>query len=224
MHITLLCNAGLALTHDGQTLLVDVPNQTVLPFYGLPDEMRENIISRTPPYDTVCGLCYTHTHADHCDMTFLAEYRNRWPGVPIYYPMAKIGQGSITVGAFTIEYCEIPHAPMDEEAPPHVALLIQAGEKSVYIAGDAVLNPDLHQAFLKDRRADAAFWNSMYISRPETRQLLKGTAASNYIYHMPAVQTDSFGIWKKCQRNLERSADELKTVTILDQYPTKITI
>ncbi len=224
MHIELLCNAGLALTHDGQTLLVDVPNQTVIPFYGVPDEIRENILNRTPPYDTVCGLCYTHTHTDHCDTAFLAQYHHCWPKVPIYYPTAGVGQGSVTVGTFTIEYSEIPHAPMDEAIPPHTALFVRAGGKSVYIAADAVLDTALHRAFLKDRKANAAFWNSMYLSRPETRQLLERSAAHNYVYHMPPDRTDSFGIWRKCQRNLDRSTNELKTVRVLDRYPTEIII
>ena len=201
MHISLLCNAGLALTQKEQTLLVDVPNKSVKPFFGLSESVKEAILNRMQPYDKVCGLCYTHTHPDHCDMSFLTKYHNRWSDIPIYYPTKQTEQGSVTIGVFNLEYCPIPHAPMDEAVPPHTALFIKAGENTVYVAGDAVLDPSQHRDFLNNRKANAAFWNSMYLSRPETRQLLQQSAEKNYIYHMPAEQTDSFGIWKKCQKN-----------------------
>ena len=64
----------------------------------------------------------------------------------------------------------------------------------------------------------------MYLSRAETRLLLRCISAKNYIYHMPENDPDGFGIWKKCKNNLNRYPDELRTVRVLKRYPSVIEI
>ena len=85
------------------------------------------------------------------------------------------------------------HAPIPN-APAHVVTWIETGEGSVYLAADAELDPERHREVLKNRTADAAVWNSMYLSRPETRSLMKDAGKQNYIYHMPAERPDCAGL------------------------------
>ena len=83
-----------------------------------------------------------------------------------------------------------------------------------YLAEDAV-----HEAFLNGRKACMGIWNSMYLSRPETRCLMHRAAHKNYVYHMPECQDDMSGIWRKCRNNLQRYPDELRDIVIMDRYP-----
>lgn len=219
MQLTLLCNAGLALVSGGQTLLVDVPAGEAPPFAPLPPEIWQRILERDGDYRRLAGLWFTHTHPDHCDLDALAAFQRRWPEVPCLMPQAGELHGIVELGGFTLEYAEIPHAPIPNP-PVHRVTWIEAEGRSVYVAADAALDVEAHRAFLRGRRAGDAFFNAMYLSRPETRALLREAADRVWIYHMPPDQTD--GIWRKCRRNLERFAPELTTVTVLGRYPSAI--
>lgn len=222
MHITLLCNAGLAIECDGSVLLVDLPNCDLPPFAWLAQGEWRRILDQMPPYDRVCGIYYSHNHPDHCDTLRLEEYRKRYPEIPVFFPDDRPFKGTAVMGPFVISYERIDHAPMDAPAPPHVVSWIRANGTCIYIAADAKLDPDAHRAFLKGRVADGAFWNAMYLSRPETRLLMKESAVNNWIYHMPDQNPDPYGIWKKCNNNLARYPEDLKMVHILSEYPSEI--
>lgn len=215
MRITLLCNAGLALETERSMLLVDLPNLSMEPFYALPENEWRRICGKEAPYDKVCGFYFTHDHPDHLDAKRLSEYPDS--AVKRFIPDNATSAGAIEIGDFLIEYCRFEHAPIPQ-APPHVVSLISSGGKSVYVAADAALECEKHREFLGGRKVDAAIWNSMYLSRADTRMLMADTAQQNYIYHMP-LKPDSGGIWKKCEKNLQRHGDELQTVTVMKEYP-----
>ncbi len=220
----LLCNAGIAVEYQNEILLVDVLNASNPPFAGISDVIWQQILKRKAPFDKVCGVYFTHIHPDHCDLGKVLQYRNQWPDIPCWLPDGSAENGDLCMGPFSIEYSSVYHAPMDEPLPKHVVSWIKAGEKRIYIAADAALPPEPHMTFLNKRTADAAFWNSMYLSRPETRALLNQTSPRNYIYHMPESDPDGFGIWKKCKNNLLRYPEELRTVRVIKRYPTVIEI
>ena len=222
MEITLLCNAGLTICCDNQTLLVDVPNCDMPPYASLGTGEWDKILNRQDPYQRICGLYYTHNHPDHYHKDRVAEFRKKWPDIPCFLPDENSEKGTLVMGPYVISYGTVEHAPMDVATPPHVVTWIRAGSKSIYIAADAKLDCHEHEAFLKGRVADLAFWNAMYLSRAETRELMRKTAKKNYIYHMPQFEPDEYGIWKKCRNNLRRYKDELSSVSIISDYPSKI--
>ena len=221
MKLTLLCNAGFALELPDAMLLVDVPNREIGSFYALPEESWQRILNKEPPYDKVCGFWFTHDHPDHFHRSRMEEYLARWPRTPVFLPGETATTGKLKMGPFVIEYARLEHAPIPD-APPHVVSRITTGEKSLYVAADAALIPELHSAFLRQRQSTAAFWTPMYLSRPDTRALMQEVAERNLIYHMPADRPDRDGLWRKLETNLKRFATELSTVTVLEQYPTTI--
>lgn len=223
MKLTLLCNAGIALETDSAMLLVDLPNRNAPPFYPLPESTWLEILNRVPPYDKVCGVWITHDHPDHCNREKLREYEKKWPSIPVFFPGASHVRGKGSLGPFRIQYQRFPHAPIPDP-PPHVVTWVEAEGCGIYLAADAALDPQQHRSFLHGRKADVAVWNSMYLSRPETRALLAEAACRNLIYHMPAQRPDEEGLWAKLEKNMARYGSELKTVTVLDRYPTEIEI
>lgn len=219
MKITFLCNAGLAIETDENVLLVDLPNDPVEPFYVLPEGIWRDICAGKAFCNKVCGFYFTHDHGDHLSKARLLEYPRQ---VPVFIPGENDKNGCIHIGSFQIEYQSVPHAPI-EDPPAHVVSLIYAGGNRIYLAADATLDASAHDAFLRGRTADIGIWNPMYLSRPETRVLMKRAAVRNFIYHMP-LKPDEYGLWKKCERNLERYAEELDGVTVIDRYPTELNI
>lgn len=223
MKLTLLCNAGLALEADGQMLLVDLPNEHFQPFYRLPDETWNRILNREPPYDEVVGFYFTHVHPDHCDLRRLQMYRDRWPEVPVFLPKEHLTKGQVKMGHFQMEFQRMDHAPIPD-APVHVVTIVRGGGKSVYLAADAKLDSDAHRQFVHNEKMDCAIWNSMFLSRPETRQLMKETAEHNLIVHMPQERPDQYGLWKKLEHTLKRYPEVLAYAEILDHYPSEVII
>lgn len=224
LRMTLLCNAGLMLEYEGAVLMTDAPNCVYGTYYALPPETWREILERRQPYDGICGFYFTHNHPDHCNLPLVRQYQERWPETPVFLPEEQPEQGKIQMGPFQIEFQRFPHAPLPQGVPPHVVTWITAGEKRVYLSADAALDCQGHRNFLKGRKADAAFWNAMYLSRPETRSLLAGAAHQNYIYHMPADHNDPTGMWRKCGRNFERYGAELKHTQVLRCYPSEIVL
>lgn len=223
MKITLLCNAGLAIEAKGAMLLIDLPNMPFEPFYTLPEETWQLILRREAPYDKVCGFWFTHEHPDHCNRMLVQKYLERWPDTPCFFPQDHPTDGTMMIGPFAVKYRRMEHAPISEP-PVHVVTMVTVGEKRVYIAADAALEPEKHWDFLQGRGCDAAVWNSMYLSRPDTRDLMRKAAKCNFVYHMPAKRPDGFGLWKKLERNFERFGPELAHVTVWDAYPSETSV
>lgn len=217
MEVSFICNAGLALTYDGKTLIVDAPNQDHPPFQYLTDEAWVEMTGR---YD-ICGFFFTHDHPDHLDRQRLMRYIGSHPDTLHHIPHAAVS-GHLTIGPFSVEYHPIAHTPIPD-APIHTVALITAGERTVYISGDAALDPDLHKRALGGKKVDVGIWNSMYLSREETRSLMKETADRNYIYHMP-LRPDAYGMWKKCEKNFERYKEALKDVRVIAVYPETVIV
>lgn len=222
LRMTLLCNAGLALEYDGSVLMVDAPNCVYGTYYALPPECWQTILERRPPYNGICGFYFTHTHPDHCNLPLVRQFQANWPETPVFLPEDNPACGTVRMGPFSIEFQRFHHAPLPQGVPPHVVTWITAGERKIYLSADAALDCQGHRDFLRNRKADAAFWNAMYLSRPETRSLLADAADQNFIYHMPADHEDPTGMWRKCSRNFERYGDALKQVKVLGDYPSEI--
>lgn len=219
MNVTLLCNAGLALECDGQVLLIDLPNYDFPPFYPLPEDTWKRIIEGERPYDRVCGIYFSHDHPDHLNKEKLAAFRDAHSSVPVFMPGFENDEGMVEMGPFRIFWKLAPHAPLPGELPPHVISWVEEDGESLYLPADAALAVPVHEAFLNGRKACMGIWNSMYLSRPETRCLMHRAAHKNYVYHMPACQDDKSGIWRKCRNNLQRYPDELRDIVIMDRYP-----
>lgn len=222
MNITLLCNAGLALECHGEILLVDLPNHDLPPYYPLPEEMWDRIMIGERPYDRVCGLFFSHDHPDHMHKEKLAAFQAAHPDIPVFIPTFDKDEGIIEMGPFLIRWKLAPHAPLPWTLPPHVISWMEADGECLYLPADAALDVRIHDVFLNSRKADCAIWNAMYLSRPDTRELMHRAARRNYIYHMPANLDDKTGIWRKCRSNLQRYPDELRDIVIMDRYPYEI--
>lgn len=222
MNLTVLCNAGLALSHEGHTLLIDLPNCDLHPYYPLPDETWRKILALQSPYNALCGLFFTHDHPDHCDVKKVQAFQEQHPELPVSLPSGNDEEGALHWGPFDIEYQSVPHTPLPVQEPPHRVALIHAGDATVFVAGDAILEPQIQRDFLKDRIADIGIWNSMFLSRTETRALLKDAAKKAVIYHLPLPGTEDRGIWRKCRNNFQRHPEELSGIQVVDHYPANI--
>lgn len=224
MKITLVCSCGLLLECGEQKLLVDAPNGLLSPFYEFPDTELQKLIAAQPPYDGALALAFTHTHLDHFCRNKLGRVLDARPHTSVLLPDAAAPDADkVRLGGFTVEFHRFAHMPVPQNLmTEHFVLLVKGGGKTVYITADSEPDAEQHRRILDGRRCDAAFWNGIYLSYATTRELLCEAAEKNYVYHVPIDPADASGIRRKCERNMQRFADELAGVTVLDKYPTPL--
>lgn len=224
MKIRLVSNCGLLFSSQGKKILIDGLNSPLAPFYELPQADFEAIVRGEPPYDGSLALGFTHTHADHFCRDKLQRVLQARKDIAAFVPDAQTpDHGTVRFGAFTVEFHSFAHTPVPENLwCEHDVLLVSAEGKTVYITADAAPDADRHREILASRRCDAAFWNGQYLSHSQTRALMQETAKKNYVYHIPLDPLDVSGIRRKCERNMERFAQELENVTLLNAYPSEI--
>ena len=186
--------------------------------------LRAEVVSTPREVALGCGLSVRFEGQDAPRVLAAVErLRAARPDVPVLLPEGE--RGAFAAGAFTIEYAQTPHVPVPPELMLlHWSLLVRGGGRTIYVTADSVPDAALHRARLAGRTADAAFWNSQYLSYPETRALLRGCAGVSYIYHMPVDDADVSGIRRKCERNMQRFGAELPNVRVLTHYPSILDI
>lgn len=225
MKITLLSSCGLALQHDGQTLLIDALNKQFRCFSGLPPQTFAQMLAGEGMFAKLCGILCTHAHPDHWNAGRAGQLA-AVSGAPVFVPDSDTPDRLCRIcGPFEVEFFRIAHTPVPGwDDVVHGVFVVSCRGIRVYITADAAPDVARHRQILASRRMQAAFWNGQYLSHPETRQLLLEAAEKNYVYHIPVDPPDASGIRRKCERNMERFGAQLPGVILLEQYPAQITI
>ncbi len=131
----------------GKTILTD-PWFTTKPHYR-PGELTATDVAGLPDLDAVL---ISHEHYDHCDLDALAAYRDL--GVPIIAPptVQQIaldhGFGNVTVlepwESTDVGGVQVTAAP-GKHGVYEITFVLQAGDDSVYFAGDTMLIDELKE-------------------------------------------------------------------------------
>lgn len=222
MKITLVCNCGLVLTHPEGTLLLDAVNGAYGGYCALPD--AEYARMQTGEYGKICGILASHRHEDHYDAVRVQRLAER-TGAPVFVPDAQTqARVFARFGPFAVEFHRIPHMDLPDQPPcGHGVFVISDGARTIYAAADADPQPTRHRQILAGRRIDAAFWSVPYLLYTETRALMREISEKSYVYHLPPAP-DARGVRRKCARCMQRYADELPGVTLLEEYPSQISV
>ncbi len=222
MKITLICNCGLVFSSGGELLLIDALTQELAPFYRAPEPVRQEIVTGTGAYTTVCGLLFTHLHPDHFDREAAQAFAAYHPNAVLYIPNRReLPPECLSVGCFTVELHRVRHTQVAGYGKSTVDTMIVSAEgKHVYVSSDAAPEVSLHESVLRGQSVDAAFWNGeMLLYKPE-REALCRFASQNFIYHIPGDPQD--GLRRKLKRLCGRYPAELETVRLLGDYPSEI--
>ena len=222
MKITLVCNCGLVLTHPDGTLLLDAVNAAYDGYCALPEAEYARMLAGG--YGKICGVLASHQHADHFDAERAAHLAAR-ADAPLFVPDARTpAHVSAQYGPFSVEFYRVPHMHVPGQAPcDHGVFVISDGARTIYAAADADPQSARHRQIIAGRHVDAAFWSVPYLLYTETRALMQEISEKSYVYHLPPAP-DARGVRRKCARCMQRYADELSGVTLLEAYPSQIAI
>ena len=221
LEITAVCNAGILIRCGDSCILIDGIAKSYLGFNGLSDALYEDLMELRGLFSGLKALLFTHTHPDHFDEERVSTWKCRHPKIPVIAPNENSpASGRILLEPFSVLYTETPHMPHTFTQVRHFTLLVQAGQESVYIAADAILEADLHRSILKDVRPTCIAVNPVYLTQEDTiAWLADSEPQAILIYHVPTDAGDPSGMRRKAERSIGRSRGRLAALHLPDRFP-----
>ena len=191
MEIRRTANAGVLLKLDGISILMDGVCREIKPYPATPPEERAAICASYPDM-----VCYTHSHKDHYDPSFAAEYEKQTGGVilgPGDLPGCSASMEKRTVGNVTVTPIVSRHIGKVGATISHASFIVK-GSKCVWFLGDS--SPTLWKDRADIPKPDVLIVPYAYTITPSGWALTRSLGAEKVILlHMPAREEDSIGLW-----------------------------
>lgn len=196
------------------------------------------------PYDHIDWLMFTHGHQDHFDWKKTKHYlkKNHISGILLppesgytdccmndveeaaedynieflHPELHKWQNFTFHAGDFTVTEIYVPHSGKEYSGIRNTTLLLQVGNKCLYIAGDGDYADPGHAGILQDLRIDWGFFNPYYQLIYSGRKMIASLDINKvYIYHMPYEKDDTGSLYSKTVRAVQRLGDTGRPVIIL---------
>lgn len=189
MEIKRTANAGVLLSLDGVTILLDGVCKELPPYFGTPKQILEELTLNFPDI-----LAFTHYHNDHYD----EEYKNLYKTNtlrPVYGPeCACFGEYK------GIQIQGISNRHIGKTDIPHVSFIIK-GSKCVYFMGDA--SPLSWKGNLDLPKPDVVIAPYAYAVTESAWKITKELGAENIILlHLPHREKDEHKLWDMVEKTV----------------------
>ena len=181
MKITRTANAGVLLTIDGVSILLDGVCGEHPPYRGTPSSIRQNLEETFPDI-----LAFTHHHPDHYDGEFAELYRkatNRPVFEPPFCETIKVGN---------VEFYGVESRHLGRSDQPHISFIIK-GTECVWFLGDA--SPNSIKKIEGLPKPDVVIVPYAYANTESSFETTKGFGAKDIIIlHLPENKLDEYKI------------------------------
>lgn len=219
-------NAGLYFWDGEHGLLVDgIHDGRKEGLSPMPAFLAGQLSRHTGIFAHLNGVAFTHLHNDHYDENGLHTLLRGLPGLPVYGPglsensalvrPIRFGLCSIRMGNIGILARDTLHDGEAYRNDFHQSFLIRMGGESVFVAGDALLQPcdadDLTGFY--DAPIEAAFCNLYQLASPDGQEFLRELAPKRvFLYHLPFPEDDRYCYHKLARQALKRYPSDLPPV------------
>lgn len=199
MKIRRTANAGVALTLDDVTILLDGVSQEVAPYLATPPTIRQELISCPPDV-----ALFSHHHEDHFDPDYCREVNS-----PIHSTAqaADILPGLVRTervcSAGNIKITAVPTRHMGHygKTTRHQSFVIQ-GSQTVWFLGDA--SPTELKQLYPFPKPDVLMIPYPYVSTPAAlKNVMELLPCKIVLLHMPLQENDPDGIWMSMKDGIE---------------------
>lgn len=200
-------NAGVLLTLDGVTILLDGVCRQVGGYYATPEPEHRQLLACMPDV-----AAFTHSHLDHFDRSFAQEY-NKKALRSILGPEGLLKSGlcvdAVTVGQVRVMPISTRHIGKAGQTVPHVSYLIE-GSKRILFAGDAAPGQ------LAGIRADVLIAPYAYAVTAAGWKAAAQLAEQMILLHLPDPDQDPDGLWQAVQAVTQTPGPKLYIPSIGD--------
>ena len=213
MELRRTANAGVLLTLDGVSILLDGVCREVKPYLATPEEEREKLTGQWPQV-----VCFSHAHKDHYDPAYAAAFQAQTSGVllgPESLPGCKPSMEAVKVDGVTVTPVPTRHIGAAGKTTEHVSFLIE-GSKTVWFMADA--SPMQFRQFGLHPTPDVLVVPYAYCLTPEAWKLTKSWDPGYVVLlHMPHKENDPLSLWHAVKQVIGENPDVLLHTPALGQ-------
>lgn len=196
MELRRTANAGVLLTLDGVSILLDGVCREVKPYLATPKEERETLTGQWPQV-----VCFSHAHKDHYDPAYAAAFQAQSGGVllgPESLPGSNPSMEAVKVDGVTVTPVVTRHIGAAGKTTQQTSFLIE-GSKTVWFMADA--SPMQFRQSGLHPTPDVLVVPYAYCLTPEAWKLTKSwNPGCVVLLHMPDKNDDSIGLWHEVEQ------------------------
>lgn len=190
MKIRRTANAGVLLTLDGVSILLDGICAQVPPYLETPQEIKNEICEGLPDI-----AAFTHFHTDHFDGDFVRLFELE-TGKRVLSPENRESQRMSQV-----ELVAVPTRHIGKTDVEHISFVIK-GSKTIWFMGDA--GPLMLKKMAGYEKPDVLFAPFAYFNSSSSLELTKSVGAKKIIVlHLPDKNNDEFKICESVQESIK---------------------
>ncbi len=203
MQIRRTANAGVLLTLDNVSILLDGACQGLSSYLASPPAVLEELESCPPD-----ALAFTHAHPDHFEPGFVSRFSRR-TGRPVLgtegmaerLPEVPVMRDGAVIGGVRVLPVPSRHLGVEWRNYPHVSYLLE-GSRRVFFVGDAT--PACWKEAAFRLRPDVLIAPYPYVTtRIGWQTVLRFAPKTVVLVHMPDRNADPDGIWPMVTKALE---------------------
>ena len=190
MEILRTCNAGVLLTIDGVSLLLDGLCDGEQGYLPTPPKLVQSLLDTPPDL-----LIFTHSHPDHYSRQLLLPYQKQALR-PIFGP-ESVCMDRIRVGEVTVTGVQTRHLGKTEPGLQHRSFVIE-GSRCVWYMGDA--SPMQLKKLSAFPKPDVLIVPYAYANTASAWEMTKEYRAQTVVLlHLPDRRKDPQGLWQQVQ-------------------------
>ena len=244
LKISLIANAGLLMTWNGTTLMVDgIYGQAGLPFSVPSPADWQDMLRGEGRFRKVDYLLFTHAHPDHFSPEMTGEFLRHRQVKGVFLPEPHTEAERLLMGELKergVPYAELSgtglgaareiepgiriravrtlHLDRIYRDVPHYCCLLTFGDRQILLTADVDYTSET-LSFVKDIPLDAAFVNPMFFTALCRGKFFKGTLPTRrmMVYHVPFPEDDGLNMRPLLRRNLDLWPEPACPVTVLGE-------
>lgn len=218
MKILYLAGCGLYIESNNTGILVDGLYTSCQGFSEMPAAVQTGIFSHEAPFLHLKKLLFTHQHSDHCDRNLFEKYLHQYPETEYFLP-SKYMENLKSWKKDGIYAFPTWHLPSDTYKIAHFSYIIEGDNERVLILGDAYPTK-CRQILSECHNITYAFVNPYFLKLPSGREILEKICPEKcYVYHIPYLKDDSYGMQKLVKQWHERYQNSTILLPEKCQFP-----
>lgn len=180
-------NAGVLLTMDGVTLLLDGVCREIAPYMATPPQLRDALKEQMPDI-----LAFTHCHQDHYDHAFATAYQEKTLR-PVFGPESLPCGGKMESAVVkNVRITPFPSRHIGKVQEEHTSFILQ-GAQCVWFVGDA--SPAQWLRKPEFPKPDVLITPYACALSPSVWKAACGLAKTVVLLHLPLRGNDPAGLW-----------------------------